>query len=80
MAGRAKRTLGKLASLPSTNTGLPNGASIALVGFLNLINSVTSAGTPTCNASGSCAARSNALSHFAGHGARAEPLFAPDVK
>jgi hypothetical protein len=40
---------------------VPNGASIAVVGFLNLIKLMT--GTPTYNASGSCAAHSNALLH-----------------
>jgi hypothetical protein len=77
MAGRAKRTLGKLASLPSTNTGLPNGASVALVGFLNLINSMTSAGTPTCNAPGSCAARSNALLHSRAMAPAQNPFLPP---
>ena len=44
-------------------TTVPNGASIAVVGFLNLMDLMTSAATPTCNASGSCAAHSNALLH-----------------
>ena len=44
-------------------TTVPNGASIAAVGSLNLIELTTPTGTPTRKASGSCAARSNALSH-----------------